>query len=1176
MNVVVDYLNLAGNRWAAWMLAASVDATALFLLVGLVWLAIRRRVAPQVGYWLFLMVVLKLLSPISLPVPESLVRFVPSRAMMQRRQGGAVVDRAMPPGAAATQRIVAPINRNASRPAVSINASQANQVAPVAVATDASRATVARPQLTRAAMLMIVWLLAAGFLLVTTLIRQRRFHRRVLTMPPIDPATLKIDLPELCRQSGVRNNIWLLESDLLDSPAAWGILRPTIILPRGMSRSLSAEELQWVLLHELAHVRRRDLTMAAVQRCATVLYFFHPVVWIAIRVIDRLREDACDDLAVAHSGNLGAEPAEVFLRVLRFANRGRAVSGALGIFGLGSRAACFRRVRRLLDANRPMRTRLSPWAVCALLAVAAVALPYLRAADDAAETSRQDSKNKVVATDQPNTPAPEDVLHVKDNGQPVFELHVVGPDGKPVPHAEVEFRTAPKPTAEQFLTGEFIRLGSYGTFAKTDAGGTVRMTRMASQRSFELFIEIPGYGPYWASWSSSSHQEQVPSRFTAELDTGWSVGGVVVGDDGKPLAGARVRPSIEFKKRPGVERQFAVGTRIETDVAGKWRFDSVPSSMSQVFVEIDHADYSPLRRRLTRGEFGIQAGGEPAATIALVRGLSITGKITDESGKPISGALVRTKFFNDLREATSGDDGAYRLIGCDPNVTRVVVWALGRALEMKEVAVAPDMAPVDFQLRQGGHVRIRMLDERGNPVPKAHVFFQRWRGPIKYFEFDHVNQYADLDGVWEWNEAPLDEFAADLCRPDGMQLSQQRLQAREDEYVFKLPPALVVSGNVVDAETKLPIARFRVVPGTRSDDSRLYWDRGDQFIANDGHYSVRRIHGYFAHMIRLEADGYQPGVSRDIKSDEGEITIDFALKKGVSVTARVLTPDGRPAAGAQVALGIAGSQIGIKNGRIDDRQTFCARQETNDAGVFDFPPQDGEFQLVILHAAGFAHVKPSPDGLPQTIPLQQWARVAGTFRVGKQPTANVPVMILSNSLLSYGDGMPSIFTRHEVTTATDGGFVFDRVLPGPAHIGRDLRLTPLEGAREAVSACLVPADFPGGETTLINLGGVGRRVSGRLRPPAGHDGAVPWSFAHIRVEPAAEDDGRQPRLSCEATVDREGNFHLDDLPPDDYRLSVGFYRESAGHLFDYRFRVPKATNDAAEPIDLGDLTLAKE
>ena len=86
----------------------------------------------------------------------------------------------------------------------------------------------------------------------------------------------------------------------------------------------------------------------------------------------------------------------------------------------------------------------------------------------------------------------------------------------------------------------------------------------------------------------------------------------------------------------------------------------------------------------------------------------------------------------------------------------------------------------------------------------------------QYFEFDHVNQYADKNGVWVWNEAPLDEFKADICPPDGMQLRMQPLIAREEEYVFRTPAALVVSGKVIDAVTKKPIKKFRVVPGVRS------------------------------------------------------------------------------------------------------------------------------------------------------------------------------------------------------------------------------------------------------------------------------------------------------------------------------------------------------------------------
>src|SRR5262249_52351222 len=78
MNLMVAYANSAGARWADWIVGASLDAALLLALVGLVWLAIRRRVAPQVGYGLFLLVPLKLLVPVVLTVPSALAHWTPS------------------------------------------------------------------------------------------------------------------------------------------------------------------------------------------------------------------------------------------------------------------------------------------------------------------------------------------------------------------------------------------------------------------------------------------------------------------------------------------------------------------------------------------------------------------------------------------------------------------------------------------------------------------------------------------------------------------------------------------------------------------------------------------------------------------------------------------------------------------------------------------------------------------------------------------------------------------------------------------------------------------------------------------------------------------------------------------------------------------------------------------
>jgi len=1168
MMVAIEVLNRWADRWSTWVVAGSLDAAALLGLAALVWRLIRHRVPPQVGYALFLLIPLKLLAPVVVTVPEGLARWTPSGRV------ASWLEPTRPP------RAVEPQPRSESP-----RATPSPDLPPVAgppramptlgpSAPEATHRTQPTPdpmtaRLSWPAVAMIAWMAGVLVLLGRLVASQLRFGVRLRQARPVDGSRLGVDLDELVHLAGVSRRVRFVEADSIASPAVWGIIRPTVILPSRLDLTLKPRELRWVLLHELAHVRRFDLPILAAQRVAALAHFFNPTAWVANRLINQLREYACDDFAASLGQASPVEAGEAFVGILRHADRTRTgyeAQGALGIFGLDPRSSCFSRVRRLLDPNRPARPSMGLPTRCALILLAGCSLPHLRAVGDPAQAPA------VARPDQPT------VNKVNREGQNEFELSVVGPGGKPVAGASVELRINPTPSAEQIRRGKFIKKGTYGAFVEADSEGKVELAFSKPPIGLNINITTSGFGPYWARWSSGSDDQPVPSRFTAELEAGWSVGGIIVDQAGKPIEGVKVHPSIEFKKRPGDFRQLSTGEERTTDASGRWRFDSVPASMGEVFVEINHPDFTPLRRALTRSGFGIERGEEPAGKIALGRGLTVTGTVTDDEGKPIVGALVRSKFVNNIREAKTWSDGTYKLVGCEPSSARIVVSSKGRATDMREVTVAPDLGPVDFRMKPGGTVRIRVFNHLGQPEARARIFFQRWRGPFRYFEFDQVDQYADEFGVWIWNEAPLDEFKADICPSgrDGMQLINQPIVPRDEEYVFRLPPALVVSGRVIDSATKAPIKRFRVVQGDRSLQGEPWWNNREGFEATDGHYEFRDNRLEQVRLIRIEADGYLPAVSRDIKSDEGKVTVDFALIAGANVAAKVVTPDFKPASGAKVALGVGDAQISVIEGDLKDGFTYAPRRTADAAGRFDFPAQDKDFHLVITHPTGYAHIASTAEwNTVKVIRLQPWSRVEGTFRIGREPAPNVPLRVEAAGRQPDGKSLPNIDNQYQATTGPGGKYVFERVIPGGGWIGRRLLLTVDDGALDVTSSTMIPVRFTAGETIRLDLGGTGRAVVGRLQPPEGFDGKVRWNFALVTVKPEAAED-HEAGLSFTATVGRDGSFRIDDMPEGDYSLNVRFdhNHNDVGFLFHHPCKVP-APDEARpdNPFDLGTLRL---
>ncbi|WP_428661671.1 M56 family metallopeptidase [Runella sp.] len=107
----------------------------------------------------------------------------------------------------------------------------------------------------------------------------------------------------LSRKLGINEAVLFFESEIISVPAVIGFLKPVILIPIGFLTSLPSNQIEAILLHELAHIKRRDYLMNLLQTFGEAVYFFNPaVVWIS-GLIREEREHCCDDLAISILAN---------------------------------------------------------------------------------------------------------------------------------------------------------------------------------------------------------------------------------------------------------------------------------------------------------------------------------------------------------------------------------------------------------------------------------------------------------------------------------------------------------------------------------------------------------------------------------------------------------------------------------------------------------------------------------------------------------------------------------------------------------------------------------------------------------------------------------------------------------------------------------------------------------
>jgi hypothetical protein len=135
---------------------------------------------------------------------------------------------------------------------------------------------------------------AAGFLLIERM--------RIKKGMPVTGA-LRAGCVELQRRLGIGRIVRYCESLQLQAPAVVGWFRPVVLLPMSALTGLSAQQLESVIAHELAHVKRLDAFVNLLQIAVETLLFYHPAVWWLSKRIRLERENCCDDVAISVCGN---------------------------------------------------------------------------------------------------------------------------------------------------------------------------------------------------------------------------------------------------------------------------------------------------------------------------------------------------------------------------------------------------------------------------------------------------------------------------------------------------------------------------------------------------------------------------------------------------------------------------------------------------------------------------------------------------------------------------------------------------------------------------------------------------------------------------------------------------------------------------------------------------------
>jgi beta-lactamase regulating signal transducer with metallopeptidase domain/thiol-disulfide isomerase/thioredoxin len=1024
-----------------------------------------------------------------------------------------------------------------------------------------------------------VW--AAGFIAILL----RLLHplvsggRTLREASDVDDADWCSERDIAARLLGLRANVALKRHSGAVSPMVVGLFRPVVLLPDDAD-TWSHERRRLVLLHELAHVQRRDVLTQSLATLACAVYWFNPIAWWGASQMKRLREIACDDAVVTHS----SVPANYAQTLLDVARRYRCRSMARAV-AMARSSNVESRITAILSPSRSraiLTTR-------SLRAFAAVSLIVAAVAGTCQLSSRADE----AAADD----AKQAVTEKQVDESRTMQVRVLDEAGKPLSDAHLHVSTWEMKGAKDYPNRDLT----------TDAQGRVEVEIPRRLRIMRMWPAKAGYVPLFVNFAEGKHEEGrlIPDEYEFRLPKGQRLSGRVVDEEGKPIADAQVQVMVDVDEPAwGAKPDAMISTWLTdddfncptpvTDADGRWFIDNAPAPLKkgkkdyEFRLQVTHPNFAgdtrwgELQQKQAISTADLRAGD---ATLTLDRGIAISGKISGPDGKTVTRGLVvwsDDPYLGQGENETAIDgDGHYETKRLAPGKYPITVLAPGFAPWQQTIELNRDLGDLDIQLEPGNPIQIKFVDPAGEPIPDVYVGIGEWRGTEAIFNHKHPNvpdsgipRNANDDGVYEWDWAPEDAVNY-WIEAEGFARQEMVLVAMPEPHVITLAPDRVVVGTVTDASTGKPIERFSAMPvivfrldfySTRTEDAK---------VGQAGQYELPLTGSADPndrYRVRFEAEGYRSVVSNEsFGPHDGRTKLDYALQPAPARSGRVVDANGQPVADATV---LQASPTEVQHTSNGQPKSYSSRPIRTDAeGRFQLLATTEPVRVRAYHDLGFAEKALAPNEAEAgELKLEPWATVSGRLMQAGRPVAGETIYFYS--LVRRGLIEARFQDSFHAKTDADGNFQFDRISPMSgtlkAYLGpwQDSPLTSSES---------VPLVLGPGEHREVTLGGDGATINGRVVATGRDNQALSkqWSINYLinrsagveypdAAQPLSFDPNgtlqptwlRQPDFQSWVSTRQnhfvkladDGRLQIHGVEPGEYDLVIQLYEEPAGCL----------------------------